>query len=82
MNPHLQYGQYVPGVNQGRGIGIIETRNLPELIDGVLLIAASPAWTRAADAGLQAWIRAYLTWLLESTHGREAARNGNNHETW
>ena len=82
MNPHLQYGQYIPGINEGRGIGIIETRNLPELLDGVLLIAGTPAWTRADEDGLQAWMRAYLTWLRESPHGREEAKNGNNHETW
>ena len=82
MNPNLQFGQYVPGVNQGRGIGIIETRGLPELLDGVLLIGGSPAWTKADDDALQAWMRGYLTWLRESPHGREEAKNGNNHETW
>jgi hypothetical protein len=82
MNPHLTYGQYIPGINLGRGIGIIETRTLPELLDGVLLIAGSPAWTKADEDGLQAWMRGYLTWLLESPHGREEAKNGNNHETW
>jgi hypothetical protein len=82
MNPHLQFGQYIPGVNQGRGIGIIETRNLPELLDGVLRISGSPAWTKADEDGLQGWMRAYLTWLVESTHGREESKNGNNHETW
>ena len=82
MNPHLRFGQYIPGVNEGRGIGIIETRNLPELLDGVMLISRSPAWTKADEDGLQAWMRAYLAWLLDSTHGREEAKNGNNHETW
>jgi hypothetical protein len=82
MNPHLRYGQYIPGINDGRGIGIIETRNLPELLDGILLISGSPAWTKADEAGLQAWMRAYLTWLIDSPHGREEAKNGNNHETW
>jgi hypothetical protein len=82
MNPHLQFGQYIPGINQGRGIGIIETRNLPELLDGVRLIGGSPAWTKADEDGLQAWMRSYLTWLLQSTHGREEWKNGNNHETW
>ncbi len=82
MNPHLRYGQYIPGINEGRGIGIIETRNLPELLDGLLLISSSPAWTKADDDGLQAWMRAYLTWLVESPHGREEGKNGNNHETW
>ena len=82
MNPHLQFGQYIPGINQGRGIGIIETRNLPELLDGVMLLSGSPAWTKADEDGLQAWMRAYLTWLVESPHGREESQNGNNHETW
>lgn len=82
MHPHLRYGQGVPGINEGRGIGIIETRELPELLDGVSLIAASPAWTSADQTRLEAWMRAYATWLIESPHGQEEAKNGNNHETW
>jgi hypothetical protein len=82
MNPHLRYGQGIPGINEGRGIGIIETRRLPKMLDGVLLIAGSPAWRAEDEAALQAWMRAYLTWLIESQHGREESKNGNNHETW
>jgi hypothetical protein len=82
MNPHLRFGQGIPGINDGRGIGIIETRGLPELIDGISLISGSPAWTEADAAGLKAWMRAYLTWLVESQHGRDESVNGNNHETW
>jgi hypothetical protein len=82
MNPHLQFGQGIPGINDGRGIGIIETRGLPDLLDGILLLAGSPAWTPGDEAGLQAWMRAYLTWLIESSHGKDESRNGNNHETY
>src|SRR5918996_3977440 len=34
MNPNLEYAQAVPGVTPGRGFGIIETRELPRLLDG------------------------------------------------
>jgi Alginate lyase len=82
MNPHLQFAQGIPGINDGRGIGIIETRGLPNLLDGIRLLSGSSAWTAKDESGLQEWMRAYLTWLLESPHGREEAVNGNNHETW
>jgi hypothetical protein len=82
MNPHLKFGQGIPGITEGRGIGIIETRGLPDLLDGITLIAASPAWSAADQKGLSDWMRAYLTWLVDSTHGQEEAKNGNNHETW
>jgi hypothetical protein len=82
MNPHLQFGQGIPGINEGRGIGIIETRGLPEMLDGVALVAGSPEWRAADHADLKAWMGAYVKWLVESAHGQEEAKNGNNHETW
>ena len=82
MNPHLRFGQGIPGITEGRGIGIIETRALPEILDSVALLDGSPAWTRADEAGLQASMRSYLAWLRESQHGKDESQNGNNHETW
>jgi hypothetical protein len=82
MTPHLQYGQGIPGINDGRGIGIIETRGLPEMLDGSLMMAGSQAWTDADAVALQQWMRAYATWLVESPYGKDEAKNGNNHETW
>lgn len=82
MNPHLNYGQGIPGINEGRGIGIIETRGLPEMLDGLRLLAGSPQWTAADEAGLQTWMREYLKWLTDSPYGQDEGKNGNNHETW
>ena len=82
MNPHLRFGQGIPGVTEGRGIGIIETRCLPDLLDGIILISGSKAWTPQDEAGLQSWMRAYLDWLINSPHGQAESKNGNNHETW
>lgn len=81
MNPHMQYGQYVPGRNEGRPFGIIETRVFQEILDAVQLIRGSGAWTSADHKGLQQWFSDYLDWLLASEWGRFECSNGNNHET-
>jgi hypothetical protein len=82
MNPHLRYAQAVPGRNQGRGAGIIETHNLPELLDVVGLLNGSSQWSHAEQKTLQDWFGKYLTWLLESAEGKAEAKAQNNHGTW
>lgn len=82
MNPHLQYGQAIPGITEGRFIGIIDTASLVAMLDAVLLLRASPAWTEADHAGLQGWFDAYLRWLLASAHGVREGNYHNNHGTW
>lgn len=82
MNPHLEFAQGIPGIAEGRSAGIIETRLLVDIIGGVTLLQGSSAWSASDDEALQGWMRDYLTWLLESSHGRTQARRGNNQETW
>ncbi len=82
MNPHLEYGQRIPGRTAGRGIGIIDTRGLMYIGDTATLLLSSDAWTKQDHAKLKDWFRAYLTWLIESDHGKDEARQHNNHGTW
>ncbi len=82
MNPHLEYAQAIPGVNTGRGIGLIETRGLTRVVDAVGLLAGSKAWTREDQRGLEEWFAKFLKWMRESRHGREEAAAKNNHGTY
>jgi len=82
MNPNLRYAQAIPGRNNGRGAGIIETHNLPELIDAVGMLYESKSWEQRNQRALQDWFNAYLIWLLESPEGRAEAKAQNNHGSW
>ena len=82
MNPHLEYAQFIPGVNTGRGIGLIETRGLTRVVDAVGLLAGSKAWTKQDQRGVEDWYDKFLRWMLESKHGRDEAAAKNNHGTY
>ncbi len=82
MNPHLEYGQGIPGINTGRGIGLIETRGLTRVVDAIGLLAGAKAWTEADQNGLRNWFAGFLRWMLESKHGRDEAAAKNNHGTY
>jgi hypothetical protein len=82
MNPHLKYGQGIPGQCEGRGIGIIETRRLIQVINAVTLLEGSEALTGEQRQGLQEWFRTYLQWLRSSEYGKAESGAENNHGTW
>jgi hypothetical protein len=81
MNPHLEYAQGIPGINAGRGIGIIETGDLTNVVDAVGLLEGSKALSGAERAAMREWFSAYLKWMLESANGKEEAAAKNNHGT-
>jgi len=82
MRPHLRYGQAIPGVTKGRGIGLIDTRDLVLLFDAIALIRGSRAWTDADHAGMQRWSKAFLAWMLTSPEGLDEKGERNNHGMW
>ncbi len=82
MNPNLEYAQFIPGVNTGRGIGLIETRGLTRVVDAIGLLAGSKSLTEADQRGLQDWFAKFLQWMQESKNGREESAAKNNHGTY
>lgn len=82
MNPNLNFAQAVPGVNTGRGTGLIDVREIPRLLDGITLLSSSPAMTKADRDGLRKWFTEYLKWLQTSKNGQAEADAKNNHGSW
>jgi hypothetical protein len=82
MNPNLNFGQAIPGRTNGRGIGIIDTRALAVLIDGVQILKNSKSLPNAEYQGIQDWYKAFLIWMRTSPIGLDEADEHNNHGTW
>ena len=82
QNPNLNFGQGIPGINTGRGIGIIETRSFPRLIDATILLQESKNWSKENHQSFKKWFAAYLSWLTESPLGKDEADEHNNHGTY
>jgi unsaturated chondroitin disaccharide hydrolase len=81
MNPNLRFAQAIPGVTPGRGIGILDVRHMPRLLDAIRLIDGSPSWTTSDETRFESWCREYLKWLRESQNGKEERAEKNNHGT-
>lgn len=79
MNPNLNYAQAVLGVSEGRSYGIIDSRDMPALVDAIRLLQLTSAWTQRDTDGMTKWCSAYLKWLLESKNGVEEGKTVNNH---
>ena len=82
MNPNLNFAQAIPGINNGRGIGIIETIALTGIADAAGLLKGSASFTDADFKSLQQWYAQYLNWMLTSKNGNEEHAAKNNHGTW
>ena len=82
MNPHLDYAQAIPGINNGRGIGIIESRTLTGIADAAGLLEGSNSWKAKDIAQLKDWYVRYLQWMLTSKNGNDEHAAKNNHGTW
>jgi hypothetical protein len=82
MSPHFRFAQAVPGVNEGRGTGILEARGLADAADAATLLAGSGHWSASDQQALLAWGAAYYEWLTTSKNGQDERAAKNNHGTW
>ncbi|WP_317040274.1 alginate lyase family protein [Pedobacter insulae] len=79
MNPNLLFAQAIQGRFTGRGIGIIDTIQLMEVAQGILVMekAIEPADLKL----IKQWFTDYLTWLTTHQYGKDELNAKNNHGT-
>jgi hypothetical protein len=79
MNPHMRFAQSIPGVVEGRGIGLIDGRDFWMAIDAALIIEPSKKLSADEVQQLRNWFATFAKWMSESDVGLEEAAAYNNH---
>jgi hypothetical protein len=79
MLPHLKYAQAIPGVCNGRGIGIIDTLHITEVPFAIRTLEKSTAMTADILSGLKKWFSDYLTFMTNHENGIQERNEPNNH---
>jgi len=79
MNPNMNYSQSVPGGAEGRGSGVIDSREFMRIADFLVLISKSSSWSDQDRAAMKAWWTEYAQWLQTSKIGLEEKKATNNH---
>ncbi len=82
MNPNLNFGQGVPGVNNGRGEGMIEFADLTEVIEAIEILKSKNQLDKTVEVALIKWMSDYLFWMKNSKIGLDEKNAKNNHGTW
>lgn len=82
MNPNARYAQAVPGREDGRAEGVLDTSAFQPVIDAVGLIGPSGTLTPDEQARLEGWFGRYIDWMLTSPTGRKENAARNNHGIW
>jgi hypothetical protein len=82
MNPGLDYAQSVPGVNNGRGAGVVDGRALVRAIQGMEFLEETSNWDPKDQAAVHRWFEDYLRWLLTSKNAADERKSGDIHASW
>jgi hypothetical protein len=80
MNPHLLYAQAIKGRVTGRGIGIIDTLHLVEVVRAIGRMSDNGD-LREDIRAIRAWFDRYLTWMTTHEYGQAERDAKNNHGT-
>lgn len=81
MNPNLLYAQAIKGVATGRGIGIIDTIHLIEVVQSLVKMKELGILPDSDWEGTRQWFAEYLKWMSTHPYGIKEMNASNNHGT-
>ena len=81
MNPDLQYAQAIKGIVTGRGIGIIDTIHLLEVVQSLIVMEQAGLLSCEDAVATKDWFSNYLYWLANHPYGKDEMNAKNNHGT-
>lgn len=81
MNASLLYAQAIKGRYTGRGIGIIDTIHLLEVVQALMVFQQAGLIEKNELASLTDWFAEYLNWLTTHPYGIAEMNAQNNHGT-
>lgn len=81
MNPDLQYAQAIKGIATGRGIGIIDTIHLLEVVQSLIVMEQNNLLPEEEMVASKGWFSEYLCWLTNHPYGKDEMNAKNNHGT-
>jgi hypothetical protein len=81
MTPHAAYSQCIPGICDGRGIGIIDFHYSYHVFDAVAILEYMGLISEENVLGLKSWYVKFTDWLLTHEYGNDEDCEPNNHGT-
>jgi len=82
MNPNLNFAQGIPGICDGRGIGIIDWAGINKIISTIQILDSRGFLPDETKTSLFQWFEEYHNWLTTHDYGKFEDDYFNNHGTW
>ena len=82
MRPHSRFAQGIPGIVDGRPVGLIDFTGSPDIFDAVCLLEYLGWIDEKVAAGVRDWYVKFTDWMITSEMGIHEDCYSNNHSTW
>ena len=83
MNPNARHAQAIPGICDGRGVGLVGFSSTGSyLFDGIGILEKLGAIKEETVAGVREWYRQFTDWILTHEQGLASGNDIDNHACW